>query len=1511
MRVSIRSVRNQVSFRSLTRAALAALGLAASALAHNVFPASITLRPGGESYIYVVDTFGCAATIAATSTQPGLVKVAALDMGSFEVGPFQQSVSVAGRIDQVFVVRADASIAASASGAVEICWIGEDYPDPPCDENNCSPYAPHVVTIQIEPSPGTVGAASFAGIVGDPVTSDDGELFFVEPEDLALRGPLDVVFERYYASRLASEGNNAGALGPGWLHTYDWRLTDSGSAAEIATPTGRVIRFELDFATQTWQLAVFEDEPYQLVNSGPNRVLGDPRTGATYTFDAIGRLTAIADGKGNTLALTYSGSDLTQVSDGLGRVLTFTHSGGRMASVSDGTRTVSFGYTGGVLTSVVDAMGNSTSYAYDPAVAGDALLTARTLPEGNTPWTQSYDASERVNSQSDAFANKTALAFGATTTVTDPLGEAQVHTHSADSALTRLRDEGGTSATMTYDAENRRTSVTDRLGAKTSWTIHAPSGLPATITEADGTKTTLGYTARTAGGLTFYDLTSAAYADGTSESYARDAQGNLTQWIDRAGAVWTYTYDARGQVLTETNPEGGVTTNVYNADGTLASTTDHAGNATTFAYDTLFRPVSLVHPDTSDVTYVYDALDRLVSVTDELSRTTSFGYDDNSNLTTLTDPASEVWTFCYDAMDRLDCVADPLGNTTSLAYDERGQVETLVDGAGNVYTFGYDARGRGTSLADELGNAWTGTYDAEGVPKTAADPLSNAAALASDAMGRITSLTSALGHRTSYTYDALGRVTRVRDALDHATSVAYDARGDVASVSPPISGATTTVDRNSLGQVTAIEHPGGSTWSFGYDAQGRHTSTTDPLGNATAYAYDDRNRVEHADFPGGMGSVDLTWDDADNLLRALYSDGTDLQLQRDEHGRVTSASGVTFTYDDAGQVVESNGLLITRDAAGRITSIEYAPGLVVTYVYDERGLVTSLTDWLGGVTTFGYDERGLLTAIVRPNGVTTRYTYDADGRLIDITEEGPASPLAGRDGPVVQIARIRITRNARGEIVKAVREGLLLAAPVLGTVSRSYDAANQVVGWDYDALGNLRYADDMWGNTDFWCNCDLASRPTRVELKPATALAPVVYRFVFDVYGQMRERLAEALTGSTWISTTYRRNYALPRGPVAEIAVAGTVTFRNVFLPSGELLYRVDASNDARAYFHFDWLGSTVFLTDDLGAVAARLAYSTNGELLDSEGTIDTPHLYRANSGFVAVTDMLYLDGPRLYDACNGFYTSRWLSYPFVGRLTNAYGLDSGNPNSTASYFRTSAAAARLAQASTFALLTTLGIAADGILWPIPPQVLVDTRFLSVARSTETFGTGFNPLAGGSSPASVSITLSTADPSAVVPGFVGSMLAQAQTGSANGAAFVSDLGARNLALGALAFLLPYSESAASTVNGSPSAPRNYRELVDKLRAKFKPPPARIPIIGHLFRRFGATNVRANQTSTVLGRSLLIGGVLNDVRQAASRVPVLGNLPFLGQLFRQRGLRDGRSSLVISIRSTIVRDGGDL
>jgi general secretion pathway protein D len=71
------------------------------------------------------------------------------------------------------------------------------------------------------------------------------------------------------------------------------------------------------------------------------------------------------------------------------------------------------------------------------------------------------------------------------------------------------------------------------------------------------------------------------------------------------------------------------------------------------------------------------------------------------------------------------------------------------------------------------------------------------------------------------------------------------------------------------------------------------------------------------------------------------------------------------------------------------------------------------------------------------------------------------------------------------------------------------------------------------------------------------------------------------------------------------------------------------------------------------------------------------------------------------------------------------------------------------------------------------------------------------------------------------------------------------------------------------------------------------------------------NKREIKTSVIVddGGTIVLGGLIDDaVQESVSKVPLLGDIPFLGHLFKSTSTSVSKRNLMVFIRPTIIRDG---
>ena len=500
-----------------------------------------------------------------------------------------------------------------------------------------------------------------------------------------------------------------------------------------------------------------------------------------------------------------------------------------------------------------------------------------------------------------------------------------------------------------------------------------------------------------------------------------------------APRIRQWQYNASGQVLTDTDPRGNVTTYSYYADSTSGHTigdlqfrSNALGQKTTFNSYTASGQI-LQSTDANGVatTYTYDLRGRLTSRS-IAGETTTFSYYPTGLLQTVTLPDGSYLTYTYDGAHRLTQINDRLGNKIVYTLDAIGNhtAETTYDPSGTLHRTHTRAFNILNQLYQDIAAANTAAvtttygYDSNGNQTSAAAPLSRNSGQAYDALNRVIQSTDPAGGITGFTYDERDNLISVTDPRMLVTSYSYDGLGDVVTRSSPDTGTATNT----------------------YDSAGNLSTHTDARGAISGFTYDPLNRVTTVTY-SRAGTTDQT---------------------------------VTFTYDTA------------RNGIGRLTGAADA-NHVLSWSYDAVGRVISKSQTIGGVTkSVGYTyTSGDLTTVTTPSGQTVAYAYNANHQIASVTVNTspvltavtyePLGPVNGwtwgngtssnrvynGDGNIAQISSNGVKSYAYDDALRITgvtdtSSGASNWTYGYDTLNRLTSAANGAVtrGWTYDAAGN-------------------------------------------------------------------------------------------------------------------------------------------------------------------------------------------------------------------------------------------------------------------------------------------------------------------------------------------------------------------------------------------------------------------------------------------------------------------------
>ena len=272
--------------------------------------------------------------------------------------------------------------------------------------------------------------------------------------------------------------------------------------------------------------------------------------------------------------------------------------------------------------------------------------------------------------------------------------------------------------------------------------------------------------------------------------------------------TWSYTYNARGKLLTANGPRTDVadtTTYTYYPDddpdlgkrGNVATTTNAAGHlASVTVYDAHGQPLAIIDPNGINIALTYDARQRLKTRTVG-AETTTYDYDGVGQLTKVTLPHGSFLSYDYDAAHRLTAITDNLGNRVVYTLDAMGNrtQEQVFDPANQLAQTRSRVFNNLSRLFRELGaqdQTTEYTYDDQGNVITVKDPLDRTTTNQYDALNRLKQVTSPapISAVTQYAYNGIDALTRVTDPRSLATDYTMDGLGNLTQQASPDTGTT-------------------------------------------------------------------------------------------------------------------------------------------------------------------------------------------------------------------------------------------------------------------------------------------------------------------------------------------------------------------------------------------------------------------------------------------------------------------------------------------------------------------------------------------------------------------------------------------------------------------------------------------------------------------------------------------------------------------------------------------------
>ena len=930
-----------------------------------------------------------------------------------------------------------------------------------------------------------LGAQPSSGYANDPVNVATGN-FIEEEKDLSDGGvSLVRMYNSIAAAGAASthEGYTApvGAFGPGWSSTVDTHLGFTASGVVWVDVDGRQIFFARSgagftrAAGEAWWLHRYAVNP---ADSSASQA-SDSENGAAHD-EANGGVRAQAARAGFAVVISLAAEHSDQVvSDGefyavsnnTGQYHYYTRGGAWLGSwgsepgsaVAAIYEDASNGGSSSRVRAMVGAFGKAIRLSYDD-VSGRAVAVTGAgsrveyaysetghLVEATTYALASQTTSDPVDEPESAVKGGTAAACGVVVA-------SRVYTHTEDGLVQTVTGTGGVrEVTNVYgdpDNPGRVTQQVSEHGRVIDYT-YLPGGITQITTATH--ENTLEIDSEDSGTA---DTAERALHPNT---WVSDSKGRLVSVTSAEGSTVRFIYDAFGNRIQVTDPEGARTVRSANTRGLVVKELTSTGSMSITEYDDLDRPVHkrtygskdawirkdapvkvisyeyaeegfsrqpvAVIIDGATSRYTYTSTGQMSSVTDPTGVVTRLSYDARGNLTGVLNAVGDILKVEYDAQDRPVAVISPSGATMRVEYDAASRPVRVIDPVGNATVYTYTPAGKVASITDAVGGVRRFEYNAAGelVAQVAPDGARTVREI--NELGYTVAETDPLGHVTKFVHDGMGRVTEKIDPAGNIWRTAYNAADTLVEHTDP-TGVLTRVSRDSAAGEITHQDGVGNTATVGFDALGRVMSSIDPSGAVTSWAYQFLTNTTAAFVGEG---------NREPAHRQGASEPVRVQDPTENLVSAPGAHALRTCTDAAGQVSGE-----VCDAAGRVLRQVSASGAVTEYSYDACGRVASVTDADGVMTEYRYDADSRLVAKTRAGVVVESFVYDACGRVL---ERRAGTKLVGR-----------YAYDAAGRMVRCVDAAW-------GTRSFSYDACGRVVKavsgvggtcfFDYDGAGRL------------------------------------------------------------------------------------------------------------------------------------------------------------------------------------------------------------------------------------------------------------------------------------------------------------------------------------------------------------------------------------------------------------------------------------------------------------------------
>ncbi|KQM61735.1 MULTISPECIES: LysM peptidoglycan-binding domain-containing protein [unclassified Sphingomonas] len=703
-----------------------------------------------------------------------------------------------------------------------------------------------------------------------------------------------------------------------------------------------------------------------------------------------------------------------------------------------------------------------------------------------------------------------------------------------------------------------------------------------------------------------FDLTT----DPITTSYQYDAVGNLIVETDaEGGSVFSF-YDRNRNRIAQVDKEGYVTRWWYNAEGNVVGERRYANQTSGAAAGVL--PATVDSPADRLTDFAYDRNGNRLT---EQRRNVAIASVSGGTIQTTT--ATSIVRYAYNGLGKIVSKSEATGDTTNYAFDTMGRLTeerhaSFLDQTDNEVrsrlTYAYDGTGNLTRAVQgdrEYAGAFRVTKYYYGLT------------------GRLRATIDAAGGQVNYEHDAAGNVVQ-------------ESRTRLTSDGTMVTEAKLTV-RDLAGRIVSqgMGRWNGSGWDRGdiqqtaYNAYGEVSQRGTNGGWQEQFAYDRAGRLYRSNAGDGVWRY-FVYDRLGNQTAAIESEGTAIDGQTLD-GMLSYATqgfayalgaqyinGITTTltaYDRRGQAtrtIQPNRELY--DPQYVFNGSNHQATIETARAYNAFGEVAWERDARGYYTHMAYNTMGRLLWRQRPqvevtdeNGATrtvnpTEYFhYDASGRTVASRDARGALTTrtlltgTGYDGSEALVVR---ETTADGAVVARRYNQFLEQTVAIDGIGRS-------TYMTYDAVGRLTQVTRPSGQSDYYAYDVLGQRIRHWDSYYGEANAE---RTDYDMQGRVVRQVSAG--GSEGIADTTTTTYNWS----STLATDGMGIF-------GGWVATTTYANGLTSIAHTDLFGRTI-KSIDLGGNNASFTFDLAGRMtsrwdgVPGNGSATDYHYY--NTGLIA-----------------------------------------------------------------------------------------------------------------------------------------------------------------------------------------------------------------------------------------------------------------------------------------------------